>query len=287
MLVMAAVGLKATARWFGWFLRKEKVPLKRSLQLFDARQVGPRYEPNRLLNGRLQPMSEEMVEGLGTEEYLQVYLTDTDKPGDDPTRVALLFVTYYTGKPDLVPHVPDECYLAGGYERIGAATVAVPVSGVGAPGDRVPVRVMQFRGQQRNPLSGGGMDVITVMYFFHTNGNYATTRNEVRASMANPFQRYAYYSKIEVTFCSPLLVRADREASVAALGPLLERVMPVLLREHFDLEKFAGGEKQVGLSWKEEGRTQDERKPMPVAELSPGRSGPFSFCVFPSALLRG
>jgi hypothetical protein len=248
LLVSAAVGLKAAASWFGWHFRKEAVALKAPLRLFDTRQLGPRYELNKAFTDRLSPMSEDMVESLGTSEYLQVYITDTERRPDDGTRVASLFLTYYTGKPDMVPHVPDECYLAGGYDLVSRDTRAVPVAGVGAPQDQVPVRVLEFRGKQ-SWLEASGADLVSVLYFFHANGAYMTTRDDVRKRMSNPFQRYAYYAKIEVTFQSEIGTRASREASVAAVGPLLERVLPALLKAHLDLDRFssagaAGGREQ-------------------------------------------
>lgn len=239
VLVLAAGGLKTAASWFGWVIRKEAVPLKRPLQQLDVRALGPRYELNTERMRRLEPMSEEMEESLGTKEYAQLFITDTQKGADDPTRVALLFVTYYTGRPDMVPHVPDECYLAGGYDKKSEATRSVPVPDCGAPNDEVPLRVLEFEGRQTAQRIGMGGDTVTVLYFFHVNGGYATTRNGVRASMLNPWQRYAYYAKIELTFTSEAAVRAGRDASVAATGPLLTRVLPVLLKNHFDLDKFA------------------------------------------------
>jgi hypothetical protein len=56
--------------------------------------------------------------------------------------------------------------------------------------------------------------------------------------MLDPRLRYAYYAKVEVTFLNEYAVRAGKAAAVAALGPLLERLMPVLLRDHFDLSQF-------------------------------------------------
>lgn len=238
VLVCAAVGLKATARGLGMALRKEAVPLKQPLQFFDARKLAPDYELNKRLTDRQEPMSEDMIETLGTQDYLQIYLTDTRKPQEDRTQVALLFVTYYTGKPDLVPHEPDVCWAAAGYDRVSAASDRVQVRGAGLADDDLPIRVLEFRATQQDRLSTTGADVATVIYFFHTNGHYALTRNDVRKSMSNPFQRAAYYLKVEVTFSSGGLARAGKEESVAAVGPLMERVMPVLLNDHIDLEKL-------------------------------------------------
>lgn len=238
LLVVAAVGLQTAATRLGIFLRKEAVPLRTSLHAFDARKLGPEYALNEPMMAQRQPMTEDMVDSLGTDEYLQVYLTDTRKPGGDPTAIAQLFVTYYTGKPDLVPHVPDECWLAGGYEHESEATITLRVPGVGAPDDALPVRVLEFRARRADRFLSAGPDVATVAYLFHANGHYATTRNGVRALLSNPFARYAYYSKVEVTFLSQSGARADKQAAIDALPALLGKALPVLLRDHFDLRKF-------------------------------------------------
>jgi len=239
VLVLSAIALPLTTSWLGMYLRKEAVPLRNSLRSFDTDKLGPRYVLNRTLTDRIPPMKEDQIESLGTDQYMQVYLTDTNKPRGDSTRVAMLFVTYYTGTPDPVPHVPDECWLASGYEPRGRATEPVSVPGVGAPDDQIPVRVLEFAGGRSRHPGGSGDDVSTVMYFFHANGEYATTRTGVRTLTASLWQPYAYYAKIEVTFTDGESMRAGKTASLNALGPLLERVMPVLLEDHLDLDKFS------------------------------------------------
>ncbi|MCK4341324.1 MAG: hypothetical protein KAY37_06325 [Phycisphaerae bacterium] len=243
ILVLAAVGVRVLPHLFGVHFRKEAVPLKLDLQQFDVRRLAPNYLRHRV-NDEAHPISEDLIDSLGTREYLQVYLTDARKPATgqpktktDPTKVAQFFVTYYTGRPDMVPHVPDECYLAGGYDPLGSTTKLVHVPGIGAPNDEIPVRVVRFRA----PLNRrtGESDEVAVLYFFHVNGGYATTRDGVRVKLSNPFQRFAYYAKIEVTFTDDKIARtAGMDQSLAALGPLLEAVMPVLLEDHFDLGKF-------------------------------------------------
>ena len=244
ILVVSAVGLRAASGLFGWVFRKEAVELKKPLQLFDARQLGPRYERAPETDS-IPPLSEDMIQSLGTREYLQLYVNDTQKAPNDPTRLANVFVTYYTGKPDMVPHVPDECYLAGGYDRIGQDMAHVHVRGAGAPDDEVPVRVLQFQDRRSHSLSGIGQgSAATVLYFFHLNGGYAAKRDEVRLKLSNPFQRHAYYAKIEITFPGTLAmpVAEAKAASLAGLGPLLEHVMPVLLEDHFRLDAFSSDE---------------------------------------------
>ncbi len=243
LLVASAAGLNSVAGWLGLRFRKEAVPLKRSLRALDTHKFEPRYVLDKRRTDRLAPLSDDEVDALGTEEYLQVYLTDTQKPEGDPTRTIQLFVTYYTGQPDFVPHVPDECYLAAGYDLVGESTARVPVAGIWAPGGEIPVRVSEFKARKAGAIPGQQRDVTNVVWFFHVNGTYATSRSGVRAVMASPFQRYSYYAKIELTFRSEDGGNAGKEASLAAVGPFLERLMPVLLSDHIDTDKFprAGG----------------------------------------------
>jgi len=241
ILALGAIGVRILPR-MGIFPHKEAVPLKRSLRQFDVQKLAPTYERH-WFNDKMRPMNEDAIEGLGTEEYLQIYLTDTRKPSNDPTRVANLFVTYYTGQPDMVPHVPDECYLAGGYDVLGATTSDVHVPGSGAPHDEIPVRVMRFVAPQQRRLSATDSGEVVILYFFDVNAGYAATRDGVRLRLSNPWARYAYYSKIEVSFTDDTIAHAaGAEASLAALAPLLEAVLPVLRSDYFDLDKFASPE---------------------------------------------
>ena len=64
--------------------------------------------------------------------------------------------------------------------------------------------------------------------------------------MLNPRLRYAYYAKVEVTFQGENSIRAGKQASIAALGPLLARVLPVLIQDHFDLDKFPAARQAAG-----------------------------------------
>ncbi len=243
LLVASAASMGTLKGWFGWAFRKQAVPLRLPLAHFDARSLGSPYARH-VSTDQLEPIKEDMIQSLGTDEYLQIRIVDESQPSTSPTRMAHLFVTYYTGQPDLVPHVPEECYLAGGYEPVGLPrTVNLHVAGVGAPDDEVPVRAIEFRARQQAQMPGGGANSVTVMYLFHANGRYATTRNGVRMLLTRDLlQHYAYYAKIEVTFMgADGRAQATPEDSLAALAPLLERVLAVLLRDHFDLGHFTAG----------------------------------------------
>lgn len=245
ILLVSAVTMETVAQRLGVRFSKLPVPLKRALVDLDLDRMAPEYD---LHPQQPPPIDEETLESLGTDEYWNWLLVDSIRPRNDPLCVAHVFVTYHTGRPDLVPHVPDECRRAAGYDPIGRPqTEYVQVANAGAPDDRVPVRVLTFRAPKRDvtamqtgrPTDAGP----TVMYLFHTNGRYATTRNEVRAIQASIFDRYAYYAKIEVSFSDySFRKNPTREESLAALAPLLQKVLPALLEDHFqDWETLTSG----------------------------------------------
>lgn len=238
----AVVGLRALARALDVTFRKQAVELKLPLAALDWHKLEPEYRQHLI---QPAPLDGETLQNLGTEEYLQVRLLAEGHSARDLTRVAIVFITYYTGQPDLVPHVPEECYLAGGYDRVGPMiTETVYVPGVGAPDDRISVRVLQFQSRE-------GEDQPTVLYFFHANGEYLTTRMGVRWRLARLLESCAYYAKIEVTFTNDrgnLRRRRhpDPEEALKALGPLLRKLMPVLLEDHFAWELVESGLKTAG-----------------------------------------
>lgn len=234
VLVGSAVSMEAAAKYFGALFTKKPVPLKKSLAVFDRQKLEPEYSPH------IQPVAalpDETVQALGTHDYVTLLAVDNRKEKDDPASTARIFVTYYTGQPDMVPHVPEECYQASGCDLVGQDDLEVSVPGVGANGDRVPVRLMTFEEAKARGNSGLRTlrrEKINVIYFFHTNGHYATTRDEVRLAQSSLRDKYAYYSKIEVTFSSYDFSRsASKEETAAAIAPLLRKLMPIILQDHF------------------------------------------------------
>jgi hypothetical protein len=234
ILGLSAAGMNAAAAFLGAYFQKEPVPLKKSIVAIDTAKLRPRYEKHPI---PMRQPSEEELDSLGTKEFVQLVLVDTTKPPNDATRVAHVMLTYYTGKPDLVPHVPDECYLAGGYQKSSSRDVRLDVANVEAE-DGVPLRVLEFRARS----TGIGPDQTqTICYCFHSNGRYATTRHQVRVLQSSILQRYAYYAKIEFKFSnerdsamSVLFSKfASPEESIAAAPDLVAALMPVLFNDHF------------------------------------------------------
>jgi hypothetical protein len=244
-LILSAATMEVLARWFSAHLQKAPVELIRPLAAMDARKLLPEYELHPV---QPETLSHEAIETLGTEEYLTWNIVDLRRDRENRTCVAHLFISYYTGKPDMVPHVPEECIQAGGQRLVGRPTTEfIHVPGVGAPDDQVAVRVCQFelprRGRAGLLGSAGDLPSFYVLYFFHVNGTYCTTRNEVRLKQSNLFDRYAYYAKVEVRFTDyELWQSANRPASLAATGPLLRKIMPIVLEDHLaDWEALTSG----------------------------------------------
>ena len=106
LLSLGRLGFSAAVRSLNVYLQKEAVPLRTH---FDniATHVGG-WEM--VFEG--PKLSAEMVEELGTDLYLDRKYAFGDAP-DAP--LMNLHIAYYTGMIDAVPHVPDRCLVAGGF----------------------------------------------------------------------------------------------------------------------------------------------------------------------------
>ena len=246
ILLVSAVSMQAVARAFGQYFRKRPVPLKRALAALNKSKLAPSFG---LHIRQAQPISDEILQAMGTEEYAQLRLVDATRDQSDPASVAHLFVTYYTGQPDLVPHVPDECYQAAGYSLLKRRDAQLEVPGVGAEDDMLPVRLLTFgipnRGL-RPSIDDSTESRLYVMYFFLTNGEYVTTRNQVRFRTANLRDRYAYYAKFEVKFTDYSFGKVAGESeSLAAMAKLMRTVLPIMLKDHFaDWDKLKSADEE-------------------------------------------
>jgi hypothetical protein len=235
VLLLVAVGMQAASGMLGTYFRKAPLPLKRSLDLLDQSKLRPEYVPH-----RKQPelLTHDALENLGTEEYLHWNLTDQRREHGDPTAVAGLLITYHTGGPGLVPHYPEECLAASGMKLKERENVEIRAPGPDGVEQAIPVKVLEFelpqRGASYDRNGSSERRRLVVAYFFLANGRYATTRTEVRRAVSNLRDRYAYYSKIEISFSDDSFQRfADREQTVAATARLLQKLMPILWEDHY------------------------------------------------------
>lgn len=226
VLGVSALGLQSLAHVLDAYFQKEPLPLKRPLHTLSVAKLGPQYV---LYPTQLPPLTDELIENLGTKEYLNWRLVDTTVDRRASTRIARLFITYYTGQPDMVPHEPRECQQAAGWELVHDDLFHVAMPGPDGEDVRIPVDALDFV-----PPEGGSGQTLTVLFFFYANGKYMTTRGEVRLATSNLADRYAYYSKIEVSFINEGGTRsADHEAAKEAGARLLKKLMPILWADHY------------------------------------------------------
>lgn len=221
VLAAAAFGVTPLVNRRSGTAVKEALPLRRPLGEMKKEGFGP------YTFRQANVLAKSMEDALGTQEYLDWVFEDTSvKPVSNPLRWARLFITYYTGGRDPVPHVAEECYLGSGYQETKAEDLALEVPGLGRS---IPVRALTF---QRTSIFD--RDEPTVVYTFHCNGDFAARRNQVRYRIASLHGRYAYYAKIEVSFGRPdsRPHNPTREEAVAGARKLLNYVLPELLTNH-------------------------------------------------------
>lgn len=242
----------ATYKTWAWVSKvqfvKEAVPLRKPLDQLEQHKLFP----YRLLESR--PLKPEMEETLGTKQYISWMLEDTSASPGAPDRFLSLFVTYYTGNPNQVPHVPEVCYLGSGFEVQDATYLDVPVPSLGG-GFKVPMQVLEF---QRSKLFENRESRI-VMYTFQVNGQFAPGRREAIAVLSNPLDKYAYFSKLEITFGTQDIM-PSKDVALRAGERLLQVVVPVLLKEHWpDWEAVTTG--RAGTSQPAAASTQPVTRP--------------------------
>ena len=245
VLAIAATSKEIVIEWSGAHLKKLALPLKKPLAMLDVGALAP-YEVIK----KHQIANKDILEQLGTDEYLQWELVDTEADDLSPVRYCSLFITYYTGNLDQVPHVPEECYVGGGNQRVGTELVSVDVEGLvempaitpaGEPAHEsgaaknIKAKYVVFAGQgsniwQAHPRYG-------VLYLLKTNGAYAGSRTEARAIMGrNLFGKYSYFSKVEWRFYGGGpggKVSPDKAEAIGASEKLLSVVLPVMERDHW------------------------------------------------------
>ncbi len=236
ILFISAAGMSLAIKNFGMYLQKEPLPLKKSLELLDRNGLG-RYKI--VVKDKIG--NKDMLESLGTEDYIQWVLEDPDVSADSPVRQCLLFVTYYS-LPDRVPHVPEECYTGGGYQKLSSETLPLKLqaaetqnSGEIANGREILVKYLIF-GTRSSELWGDSSN-FSVLYVFNVDGQYTNSREETRIVLnKNIFSKYSYFSKVEWKFFNTRLgqkASPSKEQTVMASVKLLKVILPILEKEHW------------------------------------------------------
>lgn len=227
-LVLAAgsIGMSMTMKKLGVILKKEPLPLRKSLELLDENGLSP-YE---VVPPKLKIENKEVLKSLGTNDYIQWVVEDTEEPAGSPVKRCLLFVTYYQ-LPDRVPHVPEECWTGGGYQKLPSDGLTLNIDDSAGFETRIPAKYLVFVPKKTGLWEGSQR--IPNLYFFKVNGQYAGSREQARIALnKNLFGKSSYFCKVELVFNRSSAV-PGKEAAVTASEKLLSVVLPILEREHW------------------------------------------------------
>jgi hypothetical protein len=256
VLAVAAGSLAVVIQAMTLRFHKEPLPLAVT-SLDDPKQGIPERVGNWVQVSKDEPLDHNTIEVLGTKEFVfrdyvdsRLFTADQiDAFKDKPTKermilldklqqqhaegVVRLAITYYTGLVDTVPHIPEKCYVADGFQTEGS----VPVdAAAGAYADGRP-RKIQYSYLHFQDTTGQARVDRDVAYLFHVNGRYASNNIDVRNELANLRQKYGYFAKVELMTTArsgPSVTQTEGDAaqakSKAAFNDLFTAVLPEVER---------------------------------------------------------
>lgn len=200
-----------------------------------------------------EAMPAEMVQELGTQNYLTRAYIEKDPPQGRPPRVLQMHLAYYTGMVDTVPHIPDRCLVGGGWS-IAGDTKVIPLaidrestvwqletvpeekgrifsarlgSDSRRPGSRV--RLPRDADELRirvNPYTDPKQGrTLYAGYFFIANGGHCSDAETVRLLAFQLTDSYAYYLKVQFSTDSVTSTEEFGEAVSSLLSELLPDIM--------------------------------------------------------------
>jgi hypothetical protein len=248
VLFLAALTLNGAVQLMKLHFRKEPVELRHPLDEIPT-QLGPWLQVS-----KDQPLDPEMEDVLGTKKYIFRDYVDTRQLGvgelatlkseiatgdaarnvaqiqsDKPSAVLSAAVTYYTGLVDTVPHIPDRCMVAGGYEPIEHSYPTFDVSPPGSLGaySVAPARDLQVCFINFEDQTAARSSVpVNVAYFFQCNGSYESDPIDgVRMRLQNLTERHGYFAKVELK-----TVMSDTTAAKSTMADFLRYALPEIER---------------------------------------------------------
>jgi hypothetical protein len=227
VLAITAGAMSAVIKISGAYLKKEPLSLKNPLSSLDKNSLAP-YT----VVAKQTIENPDIIETLGTKDYIQWVLEDTSVGPADKTRYCSLFVTYYS-TPDVVPHRPEECYIGGGFQQVSSDEVMIKIKSVPSQQSsqkQIGARYLYFTRTSPDLMTGDTS--FSVLYIFSVNGEYSGGRDQTRRILnKNLFGKYSYFSKVEWKFYGNNFGRItypDKQEAVAASEKLLNVILPVL-----------------------------------------------------------
>ena len=245
MLGAAALTLNGATGLLQLHFRKLPLPLRVPALNDPAKgfpmQLGPWVQIS-----RDQPIDPEVEQQLGTRQYIfRDYVDSRQWPGEDLAGIRLLpevpraealqryqtqkplsviraAITYYTGLADTVAHIPERCYVADGFEPSAFETTTHAFGNLpqGAP------RTASYRTISFEDQTGRARVARVVGYLFRVNGQYESDSLAVRRRLQNLFERYGYFSKLEMMTTSPGIAPAQHDQMVEIYNQFLEYALP-------------------------------------------------------------
>ena len=247
VLTVAAAGQDVVIAWQKIVIHKEPVPLRHNLIASIP------LEKDHYVFHEDQLLPPEIVDELGTEDYLSRTYRDLDIPEGQPGSYVRLHIAYYTGLVDTVPHVPDRCFVAGGVDHKGLhpmpltldpdrfpadadgpgftayASLDDPRNAPGQYGTQVhlPTRDIQATRFTFGPSQRSDVDQ-HVVYFFAANGQFLASPNDVRRQGFDIRDTHSYYCKVEVMIHGETDPDRVQQRTVELLDTLLPDILAAL-----------------------------------------------------------
>lgn len=244
LLALSALGLETITHSVGLYFKKQRVELRQDLHAIP-RQLGPWLQVSKDV-----PLPEEQEHALGTKEYISRQYVDTrqmsgfDKARWDamseqtrasalsllrqksPQSVVQLHIAYYTGLVDTVAHVPERCYVAGGFDPVNPQVMALDAF-PNTPGRKQTLKAKYSTYVDR---ARPDMPAANVAYLFQVNGAYEyDSIGGVRVRLQNITEKYGYYAKIELMTQlgdQPEVSRKAMSDFLAYAMPSIEKCLP-------------------------------------------------------------
>ncbi|MEM9914755.1 MAG: exosortase/archaeosortase family protein [Planctomycetota bacterium] len=240
---VAATGKQSILSWQQIVLHKEAVELRH-----DLRELPLNKDQFAFVDDQVLPP--EIVDELGTEDYLSRWYRNVNIPEGQPGHLIRLHVAYYTGINDTVPHVPDRCFVAGGVKHKGLSQQIIAIDpAVATPRESLPgyaatallpppgepdyapgtVVTLPERNIDTVRFTYGNPDSVDqdqhVIYFFAANGKFLASPNAVRVQGFDIRDAHSYYCKIEIQ----VLGESDPEKVAEHTTALLDTFLPDIM----------------------------------------------------------
>jgi len=224
ILAVAAIGISLTP-YFEIWLEKEPIGLKKPLTELSNENFGPFTVVK-----QIQIESQDVIDSLGTDDYVQIVLADGEAEPGSPCASFMLFITYY-GKADSVPHVPEECYTGGGFRKDISVPVSFHLSADERPERKIPGRYVTFK--RANSTMSTSEISFPVLYLFSVNCEYANTRTQARYMLGKNIRgKHSYFSKVEMVF-NQTQNPPEQQDAVKTCEKLLKVLLPVLEKSYW------------------------------------------------------